>query len=217
MNKLTLVATLSLTAVLILGVVLSNESRAAEIPVPNGSFELIYMPGSDTITADLVDGWTNGVGSDTPMNGDQEADYSDGTWGTSVDIPGWINTPGWPPSYDLPVGNGSVARQNPAPDGLYYYLANGSDWGNPQGGAIESDAPLTTAEAGRTYTVSMLANGPVTPVLLELLADGEALTPSSSVDPAAPYAWEEFSRTYDAASLTASYVVAFFKQKKWEL
>ncbi|MHC4565292.1 MAG: LamG-like jellyroll fold domain-containing protein [Planctomycetota bacterium] len=171
------------------------------IPVPNGSFEQVYRPGSTTITADLGGNWTNGVGPDTPMNGSQTADYSDGTTGTSVDVPGWINTPGWPPSYDWPVGCGSIAGQTTPPDGAYYYTANGSNWGNAQGGAIESDAPLTTVGDGLTYTVSMLANGPVTPVVLELLADGVPLTPSSSVDPNAPYEWEEFSRTYDAASL----------------
>jgi len=171
------------------------------IPVPNGSFEEIYQPGSTTIAADLNDNWTNGVDLGTPMNGDRTADFSDGSTGTAVAVPGWINTPGWPPSYDWPVGAGSVARQNPAADGLYYYTANGSNWGNSQGGAIESDAPLATIESGLTYTVSMLVNGPVTPVVLELLADGVALTPSSSVEPPAPHAWDEFSRTYDAASL----------------
>ncbi len=45
----------------------------------------------------------------------------------------------------------------------------------------------------------MLANGDATPVVLELLADGVALTPSSSVDPALSGDWQEFSRTYDAA------------------
>jgi hypothetical protein len=48
----------------------------------------------------------------------------------------------------------------------------------------------------------MFVNGDVTPVVLVLLADGVALTPSSTVDPGAPYEWDVFSRTYDAASLT---------------
>jgi hypothetical protein len=171
------------------------------ISVPNGSFEEIYKPGSTTITADIGGGWTNGVGPNTPMNGDQIATYSDETTGNTVDIPGWINVPDWPPSYDWPVGCGSVAKQTTPPDGDHYYTANGSNWGNSQGGAIESDAPLARIESGLAYTVAMLANGPVTPVVLELLADGEPLTPSSSVDPNAPYEWEEFSRTYDTASL----------------
>jgi len=174
---------------------------AITIPVPNGNFEQVYKPGSDTITADLGGNWTNGVGPDTPMDGSQTAAYSDETTGTSVDVPGWINTPGWPTSYDWPVGCGSIAGQTVTPDGLYYYTVNGGDWGNAQGGTIVSDAPVATVESGRTYTLSMLATGGATPVVLELLADGVALTPTSSVDPELSDEWQEFSRTYDSASL----------------
>jgi len=179
------------------------------IPVPNGSFEQIYQPGSDTITADLGDGWTQGLGPDTPMD-NGIATYSDGTTGDSVDILGWIGADpqGWVDNggtYDrdpnFPNRQGSVARQSDTPDGLYYYLSNGGGWGNPAGGLIVSDAPLGTVEGGLTYTLSMLANGGATPVVLELLADGVALTPSSSVDPELSGDWQEFSRTYDAASL----------------
>jgi len=190
-----------LVLLVLLAIGMSAKAGVVAITVPNGDFKQIYKPRSTTITADLGDGWTNGVGSGTPMDGSQTAAYSDGTTGVSVDVPGWINAPEWPPSYDWPVGCGSIARHEVSPDGFYYYTANGSDWGNPQGGLIESDAPLTTVGSGLTYTVSMFANGPV-PVVFDLLANGVALTPSSSVDPAAPYVWEEFSRIYDAASLT---------------
>jgi hypothetical protein len=44
-------------------------------------------------------------------------------------------------------------------------------------------------------------DGPAIPVVLELLTDGVTLTPSSSVDPELSGEWQEFSRTYDAASL----------------
>ncbi len=178
---------------------------AEDIPVPNWSFEMVYKPGSTTITADTLAGWTNGIGPDTPMQSGQTANYSDGTSGTLVDILGWINTPGIKTSYDWPQGSGTVTRQRGhAPDGDYYFSTNGADWANPQGGAVESDAPLTTvttAGGDLSYTVSMLYNGPVSPVLVELLADGVPLTPSSSVDPPAPHAWNVVSRTYDADSL----------------
>jgi len=179
------------------------------ITVPNGGFEEIYKPGSDTITADLGDGWTQGLGPDTVMD-DGIATYSDGTTGDLVDIPGWIGADpqGWIDnggSYDrdtsFPNRQGSVARQSETPDGLYYYLSNGGGWGNAAGGLIVSDAPVATVEDGLTYTLSMLANGGATPVVLELLADGVALTPSSSVDPELSDEWQEFSRTYDAVSL----------------
>ncbi len=190
-----------LAMVLILGTAVSNEARAESIPVPNGSFEEVYKPGSTTITADLDGGWTWGVGPDTPMNGAQLAIFSDGTTGPAVDIPGWINALDRPPPYDWTQGSGSVTNQNPAPDGEYYFTANGGGWGHPVSGAVESDAPLAMVEAGMDYTASMLVNGPVLPVVLDLLANDVVITPSSTVDPGAPYAWAEFSRTWNAASL----------------
>jgi hypothetical protein len=104
---------------------------------------------------------------------------------------------------DQTTGNlqGSVARQgNYTPDGLHCYLSNGGGWGNAAGGLIVSDASLGNIEDG-IYTLSMVAHGGATPVVLELLAGGTALTPASSVDPALTGDWQEFSRTYDSASL----------------
>ena len=130
-----------------------------------------------------------------------------------MDIPGWIGAAGWDNSYDLnsnPNRRGSVARQTSTPDGLYYFLANGAGWGNQAGGVIASDAPLGTVEPNATYTLSMLAHGwgdgsGATPLVLDLLADGVALTPSSLVDPVLGGAtWLEVSRTYDVASLAGS-------------
>lgn len=184
-------------------------SAPVSIPVPNGSFEQIYKPGSATVTADLGEGWTQGLGPDTPMD-DGIATYSDGTTGDAIDIPGWIgaDVQGWIDGggtygRDTTTGNrqGSVARQSATPDGLHYYLSNGGGWGNAAGGLIVSEASLATIEDGLTYTLSMLANGGATPIVLELLADGVALTPSDSVDPALSDDWQEFSRTYDAADL----------------
>ncbi|MCF7975079.1 MAG: hypothetical protein K9N55_14800 [Phycisphaerae bacterium] len=184
-------------------------SIAVSIAVPNGDFEMIYKPGSDSVTADLGEGWTQGVGLDMPMDSGIAA-FSDGTTGDVVDIPGWIgaDVQGWIDAggtygRDMTTGNhqGSVTRQSDTPDGLYYYLSNGGGWGNSAGGLIVSEAPLATVEDGLSYTVSMLANGGATPVVLELLADGAALTPSDSVDPVLSDNWQTFSRTYDAASL----------------
>ena len=49
----------------------------------------------------------------------------------------------------------------------------------------------------------MLVNGPIFPVALELLAGDVVITPSSSVTPPAPNVWDEVSRTYDIATLSA--------------
>lgn len=182
------------------------------ILVPNGNFEQIYKPGSQTITADLGAGWTQGIGPDTPMD-EGTATFSDGTTGNRVDIPEWVgaDAQGWIAKggtygRDTTTGNrqGSVGRQTSTPDGLYYFLSNGGDWGNPAGGLIVSKAPLAKVEGGLTYTLSMLVagvDGGATPVVLELLADGVPLTPSSSVNPVLSDQWQGFSRTYSAASL----------------
>ncbi len=219
MNKLTLVAALGLAAVLILGIAVCNESRADTIPVPNGDFETLYKPGT-TIEGNISlapsPGWSQGVGPDVPIAPDSPAGYEfdDGTTGDLADILGWIGADrdGWIANggtynRDQNSGHlqGSVASQfNFTDGGIQSYLANGGDWGNPAGGLIVSDAPLAVIESNLTYTVSMMANGAATPVTLDLLADGVALTPSSSVDPVLSAEWQEYSRTYDLASLAGS-------------
>jgi len=177
--------------------------------VPNGDFELMYKPGT-AITGVVSDGgWTQGVGPDCPIDNGQYM-FSDETTGTVADIPGWIgyDKEGWIAlggtyDRDQTTGNlqGSVSRQgNYTPDGLHSYLSNGGGWGNAAGGLIVSDAPLGNVEDG-IYTLSMVAQGSATPVVLDLLAGGVALTPASSVDPELTGDWQEFSRTYDSASL----------------
>lgn len=184
----------------------ANALAAIIIDVPNGSFEELYKPGEVGVTADVGGGWTNGVGQTpaaaAPMNPGQTATYSDGTEGSLVFVPGWINAgaPWDTPPYDWTEGSGSVAAQSPPPDGTHYFTANGGGWGNAPGGAIESDADLGTIDAGLTYTLSAIVNGPVVPVVLDLMADGVVLTPSSTVDPGT-YAWTTVSKTYDAADI----------------
>ncbi|MCF7973877.1 MAG: discoidin domain-containing protein [Phycisphaerae bacterium] len=171
--------------------------------VPNGDFEGVFKPGWTTITADLGGGWTQGVGPEAIMD-DGVALFSDGTSGDSVDIPGWIGTAGWEGSYDrdtaFPNRQGSV--QASGVDGSYAFLANGGAWGNPNGGLIESADSLGDVENG-SYTLTMVSNGGATPVVLELLAGGVVITPSSSVDPPLTDDFQEFSRTYEAASLAS--------------
>jgi hypothetical protein len=169
--------------------------------VPNGDFEGVFKPGWNTITADLNGGWTQGVGIDAIMD-DGTALYSDGTSGDSVDIPGWIGAQGWEGSYErdtaFPNRQGSV--QASGVDGSFAFLANGGGWGNPNGGLIVSADSLGDVEDG-TYTLAMGANGGATPVVLELLAGGVVVTPTSSVDPELTGEYQEFSRVYDGASL----------------
>ncbi len=190
--------------------------RADTITVPNGDFELIYKPGSTTITAQLSPAggsWTQGVGPNCPIDSGEYA-FSDQTTGTQADIPGWLGYDrqgwiDWGGTYgrDQTTGNlqGSVANQtNHTSGGSNCYLANGGGWGNPAGGLIVSDASLGNILSDCTYTLSMYRNGDATPVVLSLLANGAVLTPTSSVDPNSA-GWQQYSRTYEAEDLT-SYV-----------
>ena len=182
---------------------------AITIPVPNGDFELLYKSGT-AITGNIsAGGWTFGVGPDCPIeNGVYE--FSDGTTGPNADIPGWVgyDRDGWIAEggtydRDQTTGNlqGSVNTQgNHTPGGSHSFLCNGGSWGNPAGGLITSAASLGSVTNG-TYTLSMMAKGNATPIVLHLLADGVPLKPTSSVDPALTGDWQEISRTYDAASL----------------
>ncbi len=190
-----------------LSLVLGLTVSAKEIVVPNFNFQEIYKPGSDTITGVLSGGgWTQGVGPDCPID-NGEYIFSDTTPGTVADIPGWIgyDRDGWIAfggtyDRDQTTGNLQGSIQAKGVGGSYCYLANGSEWGNPAGGLIVSDAPLENVEDG-TYTLSMVANGSAGPVVLELLAGGVVLTPTSSVDPVLTGDFQEFSRTYESDSL----------------
>ena len=200
----------AVAAVLIVGGAVSNESRAATIPVPNGDFETLYKPGT-AITGVVAGGqWTQGVGPACPLdNAAWVYQFSDATTGALADIAGWIgyDRDGWIANggtygRDETTGNlqGSISAQGPL-NGVHCYLGNGSNWGNAAGALIVSDAPVDLVGDG-TYTLSMMTTGGVTPVVLDLLADGVALTPSSSTDPPHVSGWREISRTYDATSLS---------------
>jgi len=203
----------------LLAIGMSAKANVVAITVPNGDFETLYKPGTLITGVVSSGGWTQGVGPDCPIDSGTY-EFDDGTTGDTADIPGWIgyDRQGWINNggtygRDQTTGNlqGSISSQfNHTDGGSQCYSANGGGWGNPAGGLIVSDAPLATVLSGLTYTLSMMANGygtgpGATPLVLELLADGVALTPSSSVQPVLGDAeWKEVSRTYDLASLAGS-------------
>ena len=141
--------------------------------------------------------------------GGAPAVFSDASTSTTVDVPGWVTATGWLPAYDNPANrSGSVAAQNAAAHGTNYFLSNGSSWGNNNGGAIESAASLGLVASDESYTLSMFVNDNEAPPLsgrtLDLLANGVVLTPSSFTGtPGVAGTWNEFTNTYDAASLAA--------------
>ena len=205
---------LTIVAVAILALAI-GQVQAVTVTVPNSDFGLIYKPGQTTITGVVSGGgWTQGVGPECPIDVG-EYEFSDASTGTVADIPGWLgyDRDGWITwggtySRDQTTGNlqGSVSNvSNHTPGGSNCYLSNGGGWGNPAGGLITSDASLGNILNSSTYTLSMYAKGSANPLVLELLAGGVVVTPTSSVSPALSGTWQEFSRTYDVADLT-SYV-----------
>ena len=177
-----------------------SQGVGLDCPIDNGEYQF-----SDSTTGDVADipGW---LGYDRPgwwANG--------GTYNRVDYYPG-DGTPEDPPDANIPdplhpdrFGNlqGSVSSQhNHTPGGAMAFLGNGGGWGNAAGALIVSAESLGTVDEGLVYTLSMMANGSALPTVFDLLADGVALTPSSSVDPVLSGDWQEFSRTYDATSLS---------------
>ena len=176
--------------------------------VPNGDFELLYKPGTDIAGVVAGGAWSMGVGPDCPIDGGTGYEFSDGTTGENADIPGWVgyDQDGWISdggTYNRDTSNVNFQGNVSLVGGNQFFGANGGGWGNSAGGLITSAASLGIV-GDATYVLSMTARAPdgaATPVVLDLLADGIVLTPSSSVDPALAGEWQEVSRTYDAASL----------------
>jgi len=177
-----------------------------DCPIDNKTYEF-----SDSTTGDVADipGW---VGYDRPgwINiGD--VGYNGGSYGRRdwedigvIDDPTDDDKTVPDPLHPDRFGNlqGSVTSQhNNTLGGAMAYIGNGGGWGNPAGALIVSADPLGTVDESLVYTLSMMASGNALPTVLDLLADGVALTPSSSVDPVLSGDWQEFSRTYDALSL----------------
>jgi hypothetical protein len=193
MNKLTLTATLALAVVLILG------SQAFANLVVNGEFAM-YKPGTGytvrgTAPSDI---WVVQIGDNRPLSSGTPVSFEDGTSGTVVDIPGWI-TPR--DSQGSATGTADLFTLGYDPtDGTSCLNAFGA-WSGQNGNLAESAAPLAVPanRAGMTLTLSAMVIGDVGARTFDLLVDGVALTPDSSVDPSYDAGtWQEISRTYSS-------------------
>jgi hypothetical protein len=195
-NQIRNVLSVAAVAVFALGI---GQVQAKPIEVPGGGFQM-YKPGTnDTVTAifpgAVFENYASGIGTNLIVKGTGIAEYSDGSTGGVVNLPGWV----------IVQGNNDLAN-NGVDDstGLNAFAAWGGDT------RIESAAPLGTVVSGATYTVSVMVNGPVAdgPLALYLLAGGVAMTPSSSVEQVPPVSsWQVISRTFDATAV-ASHVGA---------
>jgi hypothetical protein len=172
-------------------------AQAVEVPI-NGEFNL-YKPGTNyTVGAVLGNNnsYAQGVGDGLTVIGGGGAPiayYADSTTGTVVDCPGWTGPYGTTGGNDL-FNNGV--------DGSCAFSAFGT-WSGGKGTLVESAEPLGTIIGASTYTLSAVINGPAGPLVLDLLADGVAITPSSSVTPPdiGRTGWMEISRTYSPAAI----------------
>ncbi len=171
-----------------------------EVPPPNyivnGEFAM-YKPGTGytvrgTAPSDI---WVQQIGDNRPLSSSTPVAFDDGTSGTVVDIPGWI-TPR--DSQGSPTGTADLFSLGYDPsDGTSCLNAFGA-WSGQNGNLAESAAPLNVPRGpGVTLELSAMVIGNVGERTFDLLVDGVALTPDSSVDPSYdPNVWQEISRTY---------------------
>jgi Family of unknown function (DUF6288) len=162
--------------------------------VTNGNFQM-YKPGTGhTVIAAFADGgaYAKGVGNGIVLAGGT-VNYSDGSTGTTVDLPGW--TP-------LQSDNDLVANGVAGSTGMNLFAKWGGD------GRIKSASALGTVREDGVYTISAMVGGPDDgpiqgPLAFHLLADGVQLTPTSTVNPTLPNGggFQQISRTYQGAAL----------------
>lgn len=196
---------LSILAVVTLG--LAAGGAQADL-VPNGEF-IVTKPGEPAVTG-VLDGpgvfssYVQGVGTDLnvanndPLYGTVTWDDGSGTTaqGGPVDLLGWVSVNGT----NTDLGKNGVGGS----EGLNMFAG----WGGQQ--RIESDASLGVIGGGG-YTISVQVDGngggPVNgPLVFDLMANGVALTASSSIGEPVPgdAGFKTWSRTYDAASLAGN-------------
>ena len=173
---------------LVLLVLLVVGVSAQAIVVPNSGFETAIGDTGNTFVS--PGGWTNSVGIGMTLNG--SSTYDDGS--TTADLPGWTGT-----------GGLSVVSNQGSITGNHSISINSYNWGNPDGQfnatTILSDS--VGASDSTALVLSIWANGGIYPVILDLLANGAALVPTSFVDPTMGAGLVEFTRSYDAATMAA--------------
>jgi hypothetical protein len=195
---------------LMLLVVLAVAVSAQAIDVPNGDFETLYKPGTMITGIVSAGGWSMGVGLATPIDSGLY-EFADATTGDVADVPGWIgyDAEGWIAGGGTygrdetrgPGYNQGAQHNQGTYAGVMGFASNGGGYGNSAGGLITSAASLGIVD-GSALRLSMMAMGGAGPIVLDLLADGVALTATaSSVTPDGD--WNLLANTYDEATLAS--------------
>jgi hypothetical protein len=170
---------------------------SVSIPIIDPGFNTVFEPGSTSVTGTLPPGaFVSGFGSNVQAS--TTVQFSDGTSGTTVDIPGWDST-------NAP--NSGVEANQP----VNYPSFTGANWAfvnGPLFGGADSET-ITQALAGvllqpnTTYTLSadvgLRADSDtlVTPIIVGLDAGNVQLIPDSSSSPTpAAGTFSTFTRTF---------------------
>ncbi|MCF7956717.1 MAG: hypothetical protein K9M75_13020 [Phycisphaerae bacterium] len=167
--------------------------------VINGGFQ-VYKAGTDlTVKAKWEPGnvFTGGIEGDVAVSGGN-AICEDGTLTTVINCPGWINSaPG--------VGLFNRGVANSLDTGTTTVESFGAWGGGGNGTRIVSAEPLGIINNGTVYTLKAQVRGAVSagPITLDMLADGVAVVPSSSVEPTGSDVFEDVIRTYNPEDLSA--------------
>jgi len=182
-----------LVLLLVLGLVVSAQAGI----VPGGDFKM-YKPGETTITAtfDTVgDNYAAGVGYNITLSAGS-VNYSDGTSGNVIDMPGWVKE----------IGGNDLFDPSHTADGTTSYNAFGGCWSGNGGTTAVSAAPLARPDSpDGSYKISawfMSAPDMVHAMVLDLMVGGVVITPTSENIPTINVGdWVKASKTY--ASLPA--------------
>jgi hypothetical protein len=181
---------------------LSSMAQAGNVAIPNAGFETLYKPGSTSITAAIGTGYTIGIGPGVQVVGG--ATYSDSTTGSNVDVPGWAgnNATG---VQGFAAGGGQFPAGTPSPSNAVY--VQGPAFGGT-GPNLVTSGGLGALAAGTNYILSIEVgwrndvSSVASPTVVELNANGNALTADASSSPALVQgSFVTYTREYDAASL----------------
>lgn len=143
----------SITVALRLVVASITAAQAGPITLPlvNADFNTVYKPGSTTVTATSFSGgwgYTSSVGSGVLITSNNlYANFTDGTTGTTVDIPGWVST-------------GSLTGIQQDATSQFHAYSNGKDY-NGNGGSLTQTLSGITAQPNDIFTLSADLSGPI--------------------------------------------------------
>ena len=187
--------------VAVLGVTVTFSGTVLGAVIPGGDFQMYKPETGYTVTATFpgaeFDNYAGGVGDGLAVIGSGIADYSDGTSGGFVDLPGWV----------VIQGNNDLANNGVGDStGMNLFAGWGGDSQRQTNGDLGAIAMGNVITISATVENRFWGDVPVD-LAFELMAGGVALTPTSLVDwdfNIKDGVWQEISKTYDASALAGN-------------